>query len=63
MKRNNEKALDGLLGYTIQPALYDDMEYKNEEEFQSIKQYLIDSIQEIEYIEQYDDDGFGEEEE
>jgi hypothetical protein len=63
MKRNNEKALDGLVGYTIQPALYDDMEYKSEEEFQSIKQYLIDSIQEIEYIEQYDDDGFGEEEE
>lgn len=63
MKRNNEKALDGLVGYTIQPALYDDMEYKSEEEFQALKQYLIDSIQEIEYIEQYDDDGFGEEEE
>lgn len=63
MKRSNEKALDGLVGYTIQPALYDDMEYKTEEEFQAIKQYLIDLIQEIEYIEQYDDDGFGEEEE
>ena len=62
MRLKNEKALDGLIEYTIQPALYDDVEYKDEEEFQTIKQYLIDAIQEIEYIEQYDDDGFDEEE-
>jgi len=61
MKNTTEKALDGLLAYTIQPAIYDDLEYKNEEEFQAIKQYLIDAIQEIEYIEQYDEDGFEEE--
>jgi hypothetical protein len=63
MKRSTEKALDDLIAYTIQPALYDDLEYKSEEEFQAIKQQLIESIQEIEYIEQYDDDGFDEEEE
>lgn len=63
MKRSTEKALDELIAYTIQPALYDDLEYKSEEEFQAIKQQLIESIQEIEYIEQYDEDGFSEEEE
>jgi hypothetical protein len=63
MKRATEKALDELIAYTIQPALYDDLEYKSEEEFQAIKQQLIESIQEIEYIEQYDEDGFEEEEE
>lgn len=61
MKRSTEKALDDLIAYTIQPALYDDLEYKSEEEFQAIKQQLIESIQEIEYIEQYDEDGFSEE--
>ena len=51
-----EKAIDSLVEYTITPALYDDVEYKSEEEFDEIKQYLIDAIKEIEYIEQYDDD-------
>lgn len=63
MKRATEKALDDLVAYTIQPALYEDLEYKDEEEFQAIKQQLIESIQEIEYIEQYDEEGFEEEEE
>lgn len=63
MKRATEKALEDLVAYTIQPALYEDLEYKSEEEFQAIKQQLIESIQEIEYIEQYDEDGFEEEEE
>ena len=63
MKRSTEKALDDLVSYTIQPALYEDVEYKDEEEFQALKQYLIDAISEIEYIEQYDEDGFSEEEE
>ena len=51
-----EKAIDSLVEYTITPVLYDDVEYKSEEEFDEIKQYLIDAIKEIEYIEQYDDD-------
>jgi len=56
MKLKNEKLLDDLIGYTIQPVLYDDCQYGNEEEFDSLKRYLIDLIQEIEYVEQYEDD-------
>jgi hypothetical protein len=51
-----EKPIDNLVEYTIVPALYEDVKYSSEEEFDEIKQYLIDAIKEIEYIEQYDDD-------
>ena len=56
-----EKAIDGLIMYTITPALYDDVKYRSEEEFDENKQYLIDSIKDIEYIEPYDDDSMDEE--
>lgn len=56
MSTKNEKTLDNLLNQVIEITLYEDCQYKNEEEFESMKQHLIDAIQEIEYIEQYDDD-------
>lgn len=56
MSTKNEKTLDNLLNQVIEITLYEDCQYKNEDEFDSIKQYLIDAIQEIEYIEQYEDD-------
>lgn len=56
MTAKNEKTIDNLLNQVIEITLYEDCQYKNEDEFDSIKQYLIDAIQEIEYIEQYEDD-------
>lgn len=51
-----EKAIDNLVEYTIVPALYEDIEYSTEDKFDEIKQYLIDAIKEIEYVEQYNVD-------
>jgi hypothetical protein len=64
MKRSNEKALDNLINHTVHPVLYDDCKYSSEEEFEALKQYLIDAITETEYIdsdtcnevEEHDDD-------
>jgi hypothetical protein len=61
MSTKNEKTLDNLLNQVIEITFYEDCKYKNEEEFDSIKQYLIDAIQDIEYIEQYEDDADEEE--
>jgi hypothetical protein len=50
MRAANEKCLNALLAHSIEPALFDDCKFKSEEEFDALKQHLIEAIEEIPYV-------------
>ena len=60
MDDDNIDRADDLINETVAPALWEDFTYSSEEEFKSIKQYLIEAIKEVEYIDQSTDENYGE---
>jgi len=52
MDDDNIDLAEALVSESIAPALWDDFTYKNEDEFNAIKRYIIDAIRDIEYIDQ-----------